>query len=238
MIQLQNVTKKYKKNTALYPFTFQFNPGQGYGILGMNGAGKSTLIGCITGNLKYEGNISFSELSLHEIGYVPQELAIYPELSVMENLLFFGALFGLPKSVAKKRAHALMNKVGLADKEKEKAKNLSGGMKRKLNVITGLIHQPRYLICDEVCVGIDPISRQEILAYLKELVHQGLGLIYTSHYLDEVEFLCEDILFLHEGKIELQGKKSEISKIIGNGKENNLHDIFIHVIRKEGEIND
>ncbi|MDO5726171.1 MAG: ABC transporter ATP-binding protein [Tissierellia bacterium] len=235
MISLKNISKAYKKNLALSNFSYDFIENTGYGILGINGAGKSTLIGCITKNLSYLGEIEYQNLNMHEIGYVPQELAIYPDLSVLDNLLFFAAIYKIPKQDAIKRANQLMDRVKLIDKKDELAKNLSGGMKRKLNLITGLIHSPKLLICDEVCVGIDPISRKEILEYLKELLDSGLMILYTSHYLDEVEFLCKKVLFLNEGRLILEGDTAQLVKTIGEKVDSNLSDLFIKVLRKVGE---
>ncbi len=235
MIKLKNVSKSYGKKLALSNFSYDFGGEKGYGILGVNGAGKSTLIGCITSNLSYLGDIEYVGLSKHDIGYVPQELAIYPELSVMDNLLFFASIHKMDKYVAKKRAKELIERTGLKEKADELAKNLSGGMKRKLNLITGLIHEPKYLICDEVCVGIDPISRRDILDYIKELQNNDLVVIYTSHYLDEIEFLCDKIIFLNEGSLLLEGSTIEISKEIAGKEDADLSEIFEKLLRKDGE---
>ncbi|MDY6063145.1 MAG: ABC transporter ATP-binding protein, partial [Erysipelotrichaceae bacterium] len=159
------------------------------------------------------------------------------EHSVMDNMLFFASIAKMDKRIAKERSIALIEKVGLKEKISTKASDLSGGMKRKLNLITGLIHNPKLLICDEVCVGIDPISRKEILEYLKELKNNGLNIIYTSHYLDEVEYLCDKIVFLDRGSLVLEGETDKLIKEISNAedKEMNLSDIFVKVLRKDGE---
>ncbi|UTC64006.1 ABC transporter ATP-binding protein [Treponema sp. OMZ 788] len=233
MIELKQVTKRYKKFLALTDFSYSFENENAYGILGINGAGKSTLINCITKNISFQGDLKFADLSIWEIGYVPQELAIYPELSVLDNLLFFASTYKMDKKYAKERSLELIEKAGLKEKISTMAKDLSGGMKRKLNLITALVHNPKLLICDEVCVGIDPISRQEILEYLKELKNEGLNIIYTSHYLDEVEFLCNKIIFLDKGTLILEGdtkalidKMSEVSR-----EKSNLSDLFMQVLR-------
>lgn len=237
MIELKHITKRYKKFPALIDFSYDFENGNAYGILGVNGAGKSTLINCITQNVLFDGELNYIDLSIWDIGYVPQELAIYPELSVMDNMLFFASIAKMDKRIAKERSIALIEKVGLKEKISTKASDLSGGMKRKLNLITGLIHNPKLLICDEVCVGIDPISRKEILEYLKELKNNGLNIIYTSHYLDEVEYLCDKIVFLDRGSLVLEGETDKLIKEISNAedKEMNLSDIFVKVLRKDGE---
>ncbi|UTC66147.1 MULTISPECIES: ABC transporter ATP-binding protein [unclassified Treponema] len=233
MIELKQVTKRYKKFLALTDFSYRFLNGSAYGILGVNGAGKSTLINCITKNISFQGDLKFVDLSIWDIGYVPQELAIYPELSVLDNLLFFASTYKMDKKYAKERSLELIEKAGLKEKISTMAKDLSGGMKRKLNLITALVHNPKLLICDEVCVGIDPISRSEILEYLKDLKNEGLNIIYTSHYLDEVEFLCNKIIFLDKGKLILEGdtkelidKMSEVSR-----EKSNLSDLFMQVLR-------
>lgn len=237
MIELKHITKRYKKFLALIDFSYDFENGNVYGILGVNGAGKSTLINCITQNLSFEGEINYADLSIWDIGYVPQELAIYPELSVMDNMLFFASIYKIDKKEAKDRSVTLIEKVGLKEKISTKASDLSGGMKRKLNLITGLVHNPKLLICDEVCVGIDPISRKEILEYLKELKKNGLNIIYTSHYLDEVEYLCDRILFLDKGKLVLEGETKKLIKEISDEEDRkaDLSDVFVKVLRKDGE---
>ena len=237
MIELKHITKRYKKFLALIDFSYDFENGNVYGILGVNGAGKSTLINCITQNVSFDGELNYIDLRIWDIGYVPQELAIYPELSVMDNMLFFASIYKMDKKEAKDRSITLIEKVGLKEKISTKASDLSGGMKRKLNLITGLIHNPKLLICDEVCVGIDPISRKEILGYLKELRNNGLNIIYTSHYLDEVEYLCDRIVFLDKGKLVLEGETEKLIKEISDAedKKADLSDVFVKVLRKEGE---
>lgn len=237
MIELKHITKRYKKFIALSDFSYKFKNGTAYGILGVNGAGKSTAINCITKNVSFDGELNYVDLNIWDIGYVPQELAIYPELSVLDNMLFFASLYKVDKTKAKERSILLIEKVGLKEKALTKASNLSGGMKRKLNLITALVHNPKLLICDEVCVGIDTLSRKEILAYLKDLKNKGLNIIYTSHYLDEVEYLCDRILFLDKGELILEGETKKLIQEISDteNKKVDLSDVFIKVLRKEGE---
>lgn len=237
MISLQNVTKRYQNVLALDQVSYTFEDGKAYGILGVNGAGKSTLIHCLTHNVSFEGEIQYDGQEISNLGYVPQELAIYPELSVMDNLLFFASLYKMNPRSAKKRAMTLVERVGLGAKVSTKVKDLSGGMKRKLNVITGLIHHPQWLVCDEVCVGIDPISRQDILDYLQEIKEEGIQIFYTSHYLDEVEYLCDHLLFLDEGKIVLAGETRTLIQDMAEVEKKKVHlaDLFVHVLRKEGD---
>lgn len=237
MIELKHITKRYKKFLALIDFSYEFENRNVYGILGVNGAGKSTLINCITRNVSFDGELNYVDLKIWDIGYVPQELAIYPELSVMDNMLFFASVYKMDKRKAKERSTLLIEKVGLKEKLSTKARDLSGGMKRKLNLITGLVHNPKLLICDEVCVGIDPISRKEILEYLKELKNNGLNIIYTSHYLDEVEYLCDRIVFLDKGKLVLEGETKKLIEEMSDTetKKADLSDVFLKVLRKEGE---
>ncbi len=237
MIELKHITKRYKKLLALVDFSYKFENENVYGILGINGAGKSTLINCITQNVSFDGELNYVDLNIWDIGYVPQELAIYPELSVMDNMLFFASVYKIEKREARVRSMELIETAGLKEKINIKASDLSGGMKRKLNLITGLVHNPKLLICDEVCIGIDPISRKEILAYLKELKNNGLSIIYTSHYLDEVEYLCDKIVFLDKGKLALEGETEKLIKKMSDteNKKADLSDVFINVLRKEGE---
>lgn len=237
MIELSHVTKEYKSLFALTDFSYKFEDGNVYGILGVNGAGKSTLINCITKNLSFQGELKYYDLSIWDIGYVPQELAIYPELSVMDNMLFFASVYKMNKKDARDRSLRLIEAVGLKEKISTKASDLSGGMKRKLNLITGLIHNPKLLICDEVCVGIDPISRKEILEYLRDFKNNGLNIIYTSHYLEEVEYLCDKIIFLDKGKLILEGETRKLIESISNEKDtkSDLYDVFMKVLNKGGE---
>lgn len=237
MIELKHITKKYKKLLALIDLSYNFENGNAYGILGVNGAGKSTLINCITQNTAFDGELNYGDLSIWDIGYVPQELAIYPELSVMDNMMFFASIYKIKQKEAKDRSMKLIEAVGLYEKISAKASELSGGMKRKLNLITGLVHSPRLLICDEVCVGIDPISRKEILEYLKQLKNGGLNIIYTSHYLDEVEYLCDKIVFLDKGRLVMEGETSRLIEEMSDAenKKADLSDVFVKVLRKDGE---
>ena len=237
MIELRHVTKRYKKLLALIDFSYDFENGRAYGILGVNGAGKSTLIHCLTQNAAYEGALNYVDLDIRHIGYVPQELASYPELSVMDNMLFFASLYKMNRKEAKDRSMELIETAGLKEKTAVKAGELSGGMKRKLNLITGLIHCPRLLICDEVCVGIDPISRKEILDYLKDAKDRGLNIIYTSHYLDEVEYLCDKILFLDKGRLILEGETQKLISDLSaeENKRADLSDVFVKVLRRDDE---
>ena len=234
MIKLKNVSKKYKDLVALDRFNYTFKGGV-YGILGINGAGKSTLINCITNNIAYTGEIDYEGLTIQDIGYVPQELAIYPELSVIDNMMFFASLNKIDKQTARTRSMRLIETVGLTDKMNTSAQALSGGMKRKLNLITGLIHNPRLLICDEVCVGIDIISRTEILEYLGVLKSRGLNIIYTSHYLEEIEYLCENLVFIDRGKLVLEGKTADLlHRLSDDEKQLELKDLFLTVIQDTG----
>ena len=143
----------------------------------------------------------------------------------------------MDKTEARDRSVELIETVGLKEKTNIKARELSGGMKRKLNLITGLIHKPKLLICDEVCVGIDTISRKEILEYIKGLKESGLSIIYTSHYLDEIEYLCDKIIFLDKGKLILEGETEKLLEDITNSKheKSDLSDLFMNVLHKGGE---
>lgn len=237
MIELKRTTKQYKNVPALTDFSYRFEQGVAYGILGVNGAGKSTLINCLTQNTSFRGEVKYRGVSLREIGYVPQDLAIYSELSVRDNLLFFASLYRMGKRQAKDKSRILIERAGLEEKADAKASTLSGGMKRKLNLITALVHDPTLLICDEVCVGVDPISRKEILEHLADRKRGGMSIIYTSHYLDEVEYLCDRILFLDRGRLVLEGETQTLAEDIlgGEPQKKNLTEVFLKVLRKEGE---
>lgn len=232
-ITIRHLCKKYGKKTALKDFSFTFDSGHCYGILGINGAGKSTLVSCITGNAKYTGTIEWHGLDRRTLGYVPQELAIYNELSCIDNLMYFGSLYkNQSKAELKDWADVLIERTGLSEKRKQAASTLSGGMKRKLNLACGLIHRPRLLLCDEVTVGIDPISRQEILDFIQTLTEDGMSILYTSHYLDEVDALCDQLLVIHDGEILTSGDKNTIKNQVESPGQS-LQDIFVQLIRKE-----
>lgn len=218
MIQTHHLTHIYPhaQSAALSEVSLQIQQGETLGLLGPNGAGKTTLMSLLTGLLSVQqGQILFDDVPFdklnkqhrHQISLVPQDLAFYPLLSVWENMSFFASLYGVKD---KEYLHQLLEKVGLSIHQKKLAKHLSGGLKRRLNFAIGLINRPSVIFLDEITVGIDPESRRFILQSVAELAKQGVTVIYTSHYLQEIEQLCQNLAILHQGKLVYQGKVQDI----------------------------
>ena len=207
-----------------------------FGLLGPNGAGKTTLISMILGLLdmdsgeiivdKQEHN-PFSYEFKKKLGIVPQELAIYDELSAIANLKFFGSLFGLKGTDLSERAGSLLELTGLSDRANDRVKTFSGGMKRRLNLVCGIIHRPEIVMMDEPTVGIDPQSRNLIYELVESLANDGMTILYTTHYMDEAERLCKQIAIIDEGKIIAKGTLLELIDILGE------NDIITFEIRGE-----
>ena len=226
MLEVKEVRKSYGKHVAVKDVTFSVGKGEAFGLLGPNGAGKSTTIAMICGLLPYEsGDILIDGLSVKKeprnvkkiIGIVPQEIALYPTMTAHDNLLFWGRMYGLTRAQGKRRAKVVLEIIGLQDRAKHKVETFSGGMKRRLNIGAALMHEPELLIMDEPTVGIDPQSRNHILETVKHLNQEGMTVIYTSHYMEEVENLCDRIGIVDEGKIIALGKKEELCETLAKG---------------------
>ncbi len=216
IVEVKNLRKTYKDLIAVNDLDIKIKKGDLHGILGPNGAGKSTLLSCITGLLEFdkgevlfEGEKALKKWSKH-IGYVPQELAIYLELSPYENVSFFASLHGYRGKELDKRVMEAIDFVGLMDVKDKKSAEFSGGMKRRLNLACALAHSPKLIIMDEPTVGIDPQSRNRILENVKELNTKGITIIYTTHYMEEVEAICNKITVIDYGKVIASGTKEEI----------------------------
>jgi ABC-2 type transport system ATP-binding protein len=190
-----------------------------FGLLGPNGAGKTTLMNLIVGYLNADGGtitidgdaVSQDTLEIRKnIGFVPQSLAVYDEMNAQENLEMFGKLFGVPENILKQRIVDQLHAVELYERRKEKVKNFSGGMKRRLNIIASMLHDPKVLLCDEPTVGVDPQSRNAIFDFLTGLNKQGKTVIYTTHYMEEAERLCSRIAIIDHGKIIALGTTDEL----------------------------
>ncbi|XOQ15204.1 MAG: ABC transporter ATP-binding protein [Shouchella clausii] len=224
MLELEGVSKSFAAVEAVKNVHLHVRQGEAVGLLGPNGAGKSTLIDMLTtltkptaGEIRFEGKPVANQLKpfRNRIGVVPQEIALFQELSAEENLLFFGKLYKLEKAALKKRVAELLDLMELTNRKKEPVRTFSGGMKRRLNLAVALIHKPEYLILDEPTVGIDPHSRRHLLDFIKDLQeHKGLTILYTSHYMEEVEFLCNRIYIVDRGSVIAEGTQSEIKRII------------------------
>jgi ABC-2 type transport system ATP-binding protein len=203
---------------------FHIDSGETYGLLGPNGAGKTTTISMIIGLLERDGGeivVAGQPMTTHAvraksaIGYVPQDLAIYPDLSGRENLMFFARLYGMPTSEGKRRTDEVLELTGLSDRAHDQTKKYSGGMKRRLNIGIGLLHEPTLLILDEPTVGVDPQSRNAILESVEGLSGQGKGVLYTTHYMEEAERLCDRVGIIDHGQLIAEGTRNELVSLVG-----------------------
>ena len=210
LLNVQQLSKSYGARKAVDGVSFQVLHGQTVGLIGPNGAGKSTTVGMICGLLRADaGSIAMdgepvgqgASAAKRKIGFVPQDLALYDDLSALENLKLFGALYGLKGALLKQRCEQALALVNLADRAADNPSTFSGGMKRRLNIAAALLHDPQLLILDEPTVGVDPQSRNAIFDTLEALQAQGRSLIYTSHYMEEVERLADHIVIIDHGKV-------------------------------------
>ena len=225
MIEIKDVTKSYGRHKVLQNVSFEIMEGELFGLLGPNGAGKSTLIDILTGIQSMDsGEIFINGKSIKtdkveirkQLGLVPQDIALLEELNAVDNLEYFGGLYGLAGAELKSQIEKLLEVAGLTDKKKEKVKNYSGGMKRRLNIAVAMLHNPSILILDEPTVGVDAQSRQHIFDYIQSLAEQGTTILYTSHYMEEIETLCKRVFTLDLGEEVAYGTKEEVKKLVGN----------------------
>ena len=224
MLSCDGLRKHFGERTAVDGVGFTIAPAETYGLLGPNGAGKTTTISMICGLLTRDGGSVEVDgravdigtaAAKHAIGYVPQDPAIYPELSARENLRFFGQLYGMGGADLKRRTDEVLEIIGLADRAGERTEGFSGGMKRRLNIGIGLLHKPKLLVLDEPTVGVDPQSRNAILSSVEALGAQGMAILYTTHYMEEAERLCDRVGIIDEGKIRAEGTRRELTSMIG-----------------------
>ncbi|HOE57551.1 MAG TPA: ABC transporter ATP-binding protein [Bacillota bacterium] len=222
-LKVENLYKNFGSTKAVDGISFEVNKGEVFGLLGPNGAGKSTTISAIStlipptsGEILFEGrNIFTEENSLRQnLGVVPQDIALYPTLTGYENLNFWGNMYGLKGSGLKKRIGEVTEIIGLNGRIKERVDKYSGGMKRRLNIGAALLHNPKLLVMDEPTVGIDPQSRNHILDTVLELNRQGTTIIYTSHYMEEAEYLCSRICIMDQGRIIASGTKEQLIGLV------------------------
>ena len=227
MLQAIDIHKKFKKKEVVKGVNLELHPGESVGLVGPNGAGKSTTISILTSLIPpTSGVVKWNGISIEknlrsfrrQLGIVPQEIALYPELSAKENLAFFGRVYGLKGEELSERITSILAKIGLTDRQNDLVKTYSGGMKRRLNIGIALLHKPSILIMDEPTVGIDPQSRAHILETVKELVEDGMTLLYTSHYMEEVELLCDRIYILNQGELIAEGTKEELKNLISENQ--------------------
>jgi ABC-2 type transport system ATP-binding protein len=224
VLEVKNLVRRFGDITAVDDVSFHISPGETYGLLGPNGAGKTTTINCIAGLIPaHAGSATVLGEAVgpnhvhakRHIGLVPQDLAIYPELSGRENLLFFGRLQHMGGRDLVRRVNEVLELIGLSDRAKDATKKYSGGMKRRLNIGIGLLHSPTLLILDEPTVGVDPQSRNAILESVETLATEGMAVLYTTHYMEEAERLCDRIAIIDSGKIQAEGANSELIRLTG-----------------------
>jgi ABC-2 type transport system ATP-binding protein len=239
VIKIEHLSFHYKDQTQLFnDLNLEIAQGERFGLFGPNGAGKTTLMSLMTGLLSFdEGNIQLLGNSIKTknknvnklFGLVPQDFSFYEELTPLENLEFFGAWSDLSKKAIKKRAGELFQILDLHSVKNKQIKKISGGMKRKVNLAVGVIHQPQLLFLDEPTVGVDVQTRQEIINYLKQLNENGTALIYTSHQLNEAEELCNKIALIDEGKIIAFDM---LDNLLTKYNKENLEALFVHLTGK------
>jgi len=210
MLEVRNLRKNYGSHPALADISFKVGAGEMFGLLGPNGAGKTTLMSIASGLLDASaGHVFLADKPFHRhdrdmrrlIGIVPQDLAIYNELTARENLRFFGELYGIAGDVLTKRVDAILHAIALADRADDRAGTFSGGMKRRLNLGASIVHEPRILLLDEPTTGVDPQSRNHIFEEVRRLNSLGMTIIYTSHYMEEVQSLCPRVGIIDHGKL-------------------------------------
>lgn len=210
LLQVRNLAKRFGTHQAVADVSFTLQSGEVLGLLGPNGAGKSTSMLMIAGLLKPDTgevvikgqNYTGRDPQLKRLlGLVPQDLAIYPELSATENLHFFGSLYGLSRQELKSRSDEVLERIGLTENARRPAGNYSGGMKRRLNFGVALMHRPSILILDEPTVGVDPQSRSHLLECIRDQARSGVGVIYASHYMEEVQSICERVAIVDHGRV-------------------------------------
>ena len=227
MIRVDNLHKSYGQTVAVDGISFEARPGEVFGLLGPNGAGKTTTISVISGLLAptsgsvlVDGRAMSPEASDVKavMGVVPQETALYEELTARENLAFWGGLYGLTGRPLRSRVETVLEQIGLTDRAGDQAKGYSGGMKRRLNLGLGLIHEPRVLLLDEPTVGVDPQARINILEVIRQAVKNGATVLYTTHYMQEAEELCDRIAIMDHGKILAEGTVQELKRMVGEGE--------------------
>jgi len=224
VLSATGLVRRFGDLTAVGGVGFSIEEGETFGLLGPNGAGKTTSISMIAGLLEPDAGevvvvgIPISPNSVDgkaAIGLVPQDLAIYPDLTATENLAFFGRLYGMKGEQLSKRVAEVLEVIGLTDRHDDLTREFSGGMKRRLNIGIGLLHRPKLLILDEPTVGVDPQSRNAILESVESLSAEGMAVLYTTHYMEEAERLCDRVAIIDEGTIKAEGTRRELVAMVG-----------------------
>ncbi|MEX1310314.1 MAG: ABC transporter ATP-binding protein [Candidatus Sulfomarinibacteraceae bacterium] len=227
MIQIDGLRKQFDALVAVDDVSFEVRDGEVFGLLGPNGAGKTTTINMICGVLQPDGGrvmVDGRDIWLEpkqvkqDLGVVPQEISVYEDLTARDNLSFWGSLYGLKGSELSTRIDESLSRLGLAERAGHKVRTFSGGMKRRLNLCMGLIHRPRFLLLDEPTVGIDPQARLNILEVIREVAEAGTTVLYTTHYMDEAEELCDRIAIIDHGRILASGTLDDLTRTAGEAE--------------------
>ena len=242
IIEIQDLTKTFRHagEAAVKGISFSINRNEIFGLLGPNGAGKTTTISMLCGLFPpTSGNIIIDGKNFHQhiaeikkmIGIVPQDIALYPTLTARENLNYYGCMYGLQGKDLKEKREYWLQKLGLADAANRRISTYSGGMKRRVNLIAGVLHQPEILFLDEPTVGVDVQSRNVMIELLKEVNKAGTTIIYTSHHMEEAEDFCTRVSIIDYGKILMQGTPEEL--IANNPGCTNLEAVFLNLTKRK-----
>ncbi|UXP32542.1 ABC transporter ATP-binding protein [Reichenbachiella agarivorans] len=241
-IEIADLYKRYPKASgdSLSNINLRIDSGTKYGLLGPNGAGKTTLISILCGFLEAsKGSLKYYSTTGEEIigrdrksiiGFVPQEYAMYDEMTPLQNLAYFGALYNMKPVRIKQRSEELLAVLGLSEVAHKRVRDFSGGMKRRVNLAIGIIHDPVILFLDEPTVGVDVQSKHAIIRFLNELNEQGTTIIYTSHHMNEAQEFCQELMLIDHGTIVAQGKTEELMK---DHQADDLHSLFISLTGEE-----
>lgn len=228
ILECQGLRKVYGELVAVDDVSFRIHEGETYGLLGPNGAGKTTTIQMVVGILARDAGQILVAGQPHDvhlprgkalIGYVPQQLALYRDLSARENLRFFGRLYGLSGRRLAARVDEILALVGLSDRARDRVDTFSGGMARRLHIGVGLLHRPRLLVLDEPTAGVDPQSRNAILESVAQLAEEGIAILYTTHYMEEAERLCDRVGIIDLGRLRAEGTRRELVTLVGGRDE-------------------
>lgn len=242
IIEIEKLTKIFKNATepAVNDISFSINRNEIFGLLGPNGAGKTTTISILCGLFApTSGKVMIDGKNLHAepssikkiIGIVPQDIALYPTLTARENLEFYGSMYGMRGKDLKDKIETWLQKLGLEDAAKRKVSTYSGGMKRRVNLIAGVLHSPMILFLDEPTVGVDVHSRNVIIEHLKNINAEGTTIIYTSHHMEEAEHFCTRVSIIDQGRILTQGSPAEL--ITNNNGAANLETVFLNLTKRK-----
>ncbi len=227
MILVDSLQKSYGELRAVDGISFGVSEGELFGFLGPNGAGKTTTLSMICGLLKPDGGrVIVNDIDVWQtpkaakrvLGLVPQDIALYEELTARENLRFWGGLYNLSSSELKSNMEKWLDRVGLTDRANDAVSKYSGGMKRRLNLAVGMIHNPKIVLLDEPTVGIDPQARNTIMEIIREIAREGVTILFTTHHLEEAENLCQRIAIMDHGKILQIGSVDELARVVGDGE--------------------